>query len=356
MMNKISVYIFIYLLFAFFFFVVIALDVLRGDMDFQFYSDSATWEDEAIYGGHGEDLTMVNRNEFGPVTILRLLGPQNYWAMFLFNICVFCFSLYFLSKDRELNLRHMALLVMVSPITFTSLMSSNKEIFALLCTCLIIYNHKKQKLFLVPVIFLLSYMSRWQFTLFYTIYLLLFSKFNFIKSRLVCLVLLLSGATVGLFVFQKTLLGEVFLKYNTEMSDLYEGSGTFLRLLEIQNKYGYIFVFIPKVLLILVAKIKMYDHIFDFSNAYNNVILFWQTVLHIYVLYKCYVKKIYRLSNTFFYVALIYFAIFGMSPIFNPRYFYPGIIFICYELSLKRSKIGKVTREKQPSLIPVTGS
>lgn len=334
-MKSYHVYILIYLLLAVFFFVVVALEVLNGNLDFQFYSDSATWEDEAIYGGHGDDLTMVNRNELGPVTILRFLGPKNYWAMFLFNIFVFLISLYVLSKDKSLNLRKMYLLIMISPITFTSLLSSNKEIFALLCTCLIIYNHKKRNVFLIPVIILLSYMSRWQYTLFYVAYLLIFSKFNFIKSRVLTLGLFLLIATIGLFMFQQTLLYDVFSKYTTEMSDLYEGGGTFLKLLEWQEKYGYIFVFIPKVILILVARVKLYDHFFDFSNAYNNVVLFLQTILHIYIIIMCYFKKVYRLENTFFYIALIYFAVFGISPIFNPRYFYPAIIFICYELSLK---------------------
>jgi len=339
-MKKIYFQIAVYLLIATFFFIVVALDVLNGKLEFQFYSDTATWIDEAIYGGHGDDLTMLNRNELGPVTILRWLGPKNYWAMFLFNVIVFLLSLYILSKDKDLNIKTMSFYIMISPITFSSLLSANKEIFALICTCLIIYNHKAKNIFLVFLILVLSYMARWQYTLFYIIYLLLFSKLNFIKSRLLSITLLLLGATVGLLIFQYTLLGDVFLKYTFEremFGDNYEGAGTYLKLLEIQSTYGYIFAFIPKTLLILVARIKMYDHIFDFSDAYNNTVLFFQTVLHIFVIYKCYVNKVYSLEkNTFLYIAIIYFVVFGMTPIFNPRYFYPAIIFICYELSRKK--------------------
>lgn len=344
-MKYYKVYIIVYLILALLFFIVIALDVLNGKSDFQFYSDTETWIDEAVYGGHGDDLTMINRNELGPVTILRFLGPHNYWAMFLFNIIVFLVSLYFLSKNKnDVNLRRLFLLIMVSPITFTSLLSANKEIFALICTCLIIYNHNRRSMFMVVVIMVLSYMARWQYTLFYVVYLFMFSKYNFIKSRLLFLFLLLSGSTIGLLLFQSTLLGDVFLKYTFEremFGDNYEGAGTFLTLLEIQSKYGYIVVFIPKILIILIARIKMYGSFFDFSDAYNNVILFLQTILHIYIIVKCYVKKVYKMENTFFYVALIYFVIFGMTPIFNPRYFYPAIVFICYELSLKKNSVIK---------------
>lgn len=358
-MRKITVYIFIYLILALSFYVVVALDVLNGKTEFQFYSDTETWINEAIYGGHGDDLTMVNRNELGPVTILRLLGPRNYGAMFFFNVILFLVSLFFLSKNKDVNLRKITLLIMVSPITFTSLLSANKEIFALVCTCLIIYNHHRRNKFLVPIIILLSYMARWQYTLFYIVYLFFFSKYNFIKSRLLFLILLLSGATIGLLLFQSTLLGDIFLKYTFEremFGDNYEGAGTFLKLLEIQSKYGYFFIFIPKILIILVAKIKMYGSFFDFSDAYNNVILFLQTILHVYIIIKCYMKKVYKIENTFFYVALLYFVIFGMTPIFNPRYFYPAIVFICYELSLKKRYVVKVkTKESPKAAIPVLG-
>ena len=110
-----------YLILALLFFIFVALDVLNGDLSFQFYSDSATWENEAIEGGHGDELTAVNRNEFGPVTILRILGPRNYWAMFLFNVVLFLLSLYFMSKNPDVNLRAFYILLMISPITFTSL-------------------------------------------------------------------------------------------------------------------------------------------------------------------------------------------------------------------------------------------
>ena len=141
-MKKFYFQIAVYLLIVTFFFIVVALDVLNGKLEFQFYSDTATWIDEAIYGGHGDDLTMLNRNELGPVMILRWLGPNNYWAMFFFNVVVFLLSLYILSKDKDLNIKRMSFYIMISPITFSSLLSANKEIFALICTCLIIYNHK----------------------------------------------------------------------------------------------------------------------------------------------------------------------------------------------------------------------
>lgn len=325
----------IYLTVALFFFVFVALDVLNGKSSFQFYSDSATWEQEAIEGGHGEELTTVNRNEFGPVTILRILGPQNYWAMFLFNIIIFLLSLYFISKKKEVNLRLFYILLMISPITFTSLFSSNKEIFALLSTCLIIYNHERRKIGFILIIAIVSYMARWQYTLFYIIYLFVFSKFNFIKSRYITFLILLIGITIGLFLFRNTLLYDVFSLLERKIHGNYEGGGMFLKMVELQDRYGYIVAFIPKTLLIFVAHLKNYDKFFDWTDVYNHVIQFLQTVFNCFVLWWCYKRTKFKFNYTFCYIAFIYLAIFGITPIFNPRYFYPAIVFICYDLCRK---------------------
>ena len=94
-MKKITGLLIIYGIISLLFFVGIALDVLNEKLIFQFYSDSKVWEETAIYGIDSDELTAINHNKFGPVTILQLLGPKNYWGIFLFNVTVFLISLYF---------------------------------------------------------------------------------------------------------------------------------------------------------------------------------------------------------------------------------------------------------------------
>lgn len=339
-----------YLFLAFLFFITIGLDVLEEKATFQFYSDSKVWEEEALYPQF-EDATAINHNTYGPVTILNILGPRNYWGIFAFNIIVFIISLYLIADNKEFKVNKLFFLVLLSPITFTSLLSINKEIFSLITTALIIYNHNKKKLLLIPLIIFVSYMSRWQFTLFYFVYLFTFSKFNFLKEkRFPFFLVLLSGITIMLFLLRNTLLYEVFSVYERVVDTNYEGGGTFRNLMTIQDKFGYIFAFIPKTLLILVANIRRYDKFFDFSDAYNNVILFLQTLYHIYILFLCYKHYIFKFRNTFFYLALIYFAIFCITPVYNPRYFYPALLFLCCELAKKRKKTNQIVYDKSTSL------
>lgn len=326
----------VYLLFAFLFFVTLGLDVLEEKTIFQFYSDSKVWEEEALYPQF-EETTTTSHNTFGPVTILNMIGPRNYWGIFIFNIMVFLLSLYLMADRKEVKVKRLFFLILLSPITFTSLLSINKEIFSLISTALIIYNHKHKRIFLIPLILVVSYMSRWQFTLFYIVYLIAFSKYNVIKEkRFTFFFILLSGITVMLFGLRNTLLYDVFSVYDRVVDTNYEGGGTFQSIMTIQDTFGYIFAFVPKILLILVANIRRYDKFFDFSDVYNNVILFLQTIYHIYILIKCYKQRIFKFKNTYFYLALIYFAVFGITPVYNPRYFYPALIFLCYELARKK--------------------
>lgn len=337
-MKKVSPLIIIYLFFSLLFFYFIALDVLHGKLTFQFYADSITYEDVAIYGESRGNLTEVGHNTFGPVTILHILGPKNYFLIYLFNIGLFLLSICFFSKNKEVSIGPLVGLIMIQPITFTSLMSINKEIIALLCTALIIYNHNRNNKWIIPILIVLTYFVRWQFTLFYLLYLFIFSKYNPLKNkRGLTTILLLLGITAVLFVVRNTFLGDVFAVYDnfTERNDAH-GSGIFRQIMMVQDHYGYIVAFIPKVLLYLVGALKNYPLLFDFSDAYNNTIVFLQTVFYSYILIRCFKSKAYTLKSDYFYIALIYCILFSISPIFAPRYYYPAIIFLCYELSLKK--------------------
>lgn len=213
----------IYLFIALLFFLTIGLDVLEGKLVFQFYSDSKVWEAEAMHPQFKE-ATTVSRNTFGPVTILNLIGPQNYWGIFGFNIIVFLISLYLISDKKEVFVYRLFFLILLSPITFTSLLSSNKEIFSLASTALLIYNHKHKKLYIIPIILFVSYLSRWQYTVFYIVYLFAFSRFNFLREkRLGFVIFFLLAITIMLFSLRNTMLYDVFSVYDRVVEVNYEG-------------------------------------------------------------------------------------------------------------------------------------
>lgn len=323
----------VYLILALIFFIMVALPVMNGTMDFQFYSDSKTYQLEAEGNLERNAFFDIGNNTIGPVQILLLLGPQNYFLIFLFNILLFILSIKYLSASSKfVDKKRLFLLMLLSPITFTSLMSINKEMIAFFCVALIIYNHSRKKIGIELALFPLTYMVRWQFTGFYIIYLLLFSKINFLKKyRFVFFIILLLGITGILFITRDTLLERIFTRYDNDTWD--EGNGTFAIVQSIQDNYGYIVAFIPKVLLLLGGMISRYALVFDFSDAYNNFILFFQTIWNLVILYLAYKKKCLDFHNDYFYIAIVYCAIYAITPIFSTRYFYPGMLFLCYAIA-----------------------
>ena len=325
----------VYLILALIFFIMVALPVMNGTMDFQFYSDSKTYQLEAEGSLERNAFFDIGNNTIGPVQILLLLGPRNYFLIFLFNIFLFFISIRYLSASSKfIDKKRLCILMLLSPVTFTSLMSINKEMIAFLCVALIIYNHTRKKIGIELLLIPLTYLVRWQFTGFYIFYLLLFSKINFLKKyRFVVLVILLLGITGILFVTRDTLLEMIFSRYDNTVDSWDEGRGTFAMVQSIQDNYGYIFAFIPKVLLLLGSMVSRYAVIFDFSDAYNNFILFFQTIWNILILYLTYKKKCMNFQNDYFYIALVYCAIYAITPIFNTRYFYPAMLFLCYAIA-----------------------
>ena len=345
----IGFYLFLNLLFFYF----IGLEVLHGHITFQFYADSKVYEEIALFRHHYGALTEVNHNTFGPVFLLQILGPRNYWAIYLFNIVLFLISIYLLTSTKGINGKVLVLLIMIQPITFSSLMTINKEMICLLCVSLIIYNHERKNKVICIILLLLTYIARWQFTLFYLIYLFIFFKGNILRNkRLLTIIGLLLSITFALFSLRNTFLSSVFDIYDLKVSTSNaHGAGTFRLIMSIQDKIGYIFAFIPKVLINLTGLIANYKLFFDFSFAYNNTVMFSQTVVYIFLLFLGFKKKIYKLEYTYFYIFIIYCCIFAISPVFSPRYFYAGMLFFCYEISRHYNRRPSLKNYKNTDII-----
>ena len=304
--NRAWIFFIIYIVISFFFFLWVALPVLKEELDFQFYADSKTYEKIALNDSES-NLVQVGLNALGPVSILKLLGPQSYFLIYLFNISLFIASLYYISRNPALNKKLFFLLVMASPISFTSLFSVNKEIISLLCLALLIFFKDKLNIWKIGLLLIISYLIRWQFTLFILVFLLIDSPVNcFREKRRFSFLLMLISISVKI-------------------------------LMDIQQQYGYFIAFIPKTLHLLVGMSSRYKFIFDFTDVYNNFILYWQGPLNALLLFWAFNKKMFNFDNDIFYMLLIYCVIFAITPIYAIRYFYPVYILLAYLVSLKTS-------------------
>ena len=135
--------------------------------------------------------------------------------------------------------------------------------------------------------------------------------------------------SIFLFLFGD-IFEDVFSIYDRVKDDYVEGRGLFNIIMNIQNQYGYILAFPLKTLHLLVGMLTRYRTVFDFTDVYNNLILYLQCILNAIVLYKTLKNKLYRLSYDYFYIAVIYCIIFAITPVYASRYFYLAIIFMSY--------------------------
>ena len=117
-----------------------------------------------------------------------------------------------------------------------------------------------------------------------------------------------------------------------------QGSGLFILLNEIQAKYGYFIVVVPKILQNLFGGVTRISAIFDWSDFYNNVIVLLQSIYLLLISILLVTKKKLDLNNNIYYSAIVYCIIFAITPIVQSRYFFVISIIFAVLLSEEQDK------------------
>jgi hypothetical protein len=107
----------------------------------------------------------------------------------------------------------------------------------------------------------------------------------------------------------------------------YEGSGLYEWLVNMQDQGWYWAIFPLKAAHLLFGAGLRFDRLIAPANWYNDV---WQ-LLHstsLLVLFLVVVRSgRFTPKNDLVYLSLIYIAVFAITPIYTPRYFYPVYVF-----------------------------
>jgi hypothetical protein len=112
----------------------------------------------------------------------------------------------------------------------------------------------------------------------------------------------------------------------------YEGGGSYNLLLDYQNAGWYWLVFPLKAAHLMFATGLRFDRLLSPTLIYNDV---WQ-LLHSTAMLLMFIvlwrARRLRLRNDLIFISAVYAAIFAMTPIYVPRYFYP--VYILWALAL----------------------
>jgi hypothetical protein len=324
-------------------------DALAESHPFQFFADSNTYY--KIYTGQfGEFdgvLIGVASNYLGPLAVLNVFQGNTYLIM-IFNCIVFLVSVMKISKLMNISPLGFALILLISPLTISSLLSVNKEVFAFPFFAFALAGYMKRSTSYVVLALLCSLLVRWQLTAFYLVIIVLNSSPRICSRSLVILVLLALAS--AFYVIAKPWL-EPVVKFVEASIENYDeaGSGLFEAMLDWQSQGYYIFVFPIKAAHLLFGMGLKFEKILNPENIYNDLLVSSHCLVALLLfvaLVKC---KGFNLRNDLVFASIVFLIVFCLSPVFAPRYLHPVYV-IWGIVILRRTVNGKV--DNSPLVCP----
>jgi hypothetical protein len=296
--------------------------------EFQFFDSSTTYHEAARGGLDIEslgDIVNISGNFLGPLIVVRLAG-DNYYAVLVLNAALLAFSVVSLARSLGLDAPKFLLVLVLNPITVSSVLSVNKEILALAMIALLVRFYATRSLGVLALAVLLSVLVRWQMTMWVIVTLALVSRINPIhRRRTTTLAILLATLSLAYVLLAETL-EPIRLTFLDAASE-YDGSGLYEWLVNMQEQGWYWAVFPLKAAHLMFGAGLRFDRLIAPTNWYNDV---WQ-LLHSTALLVLFLVLVGRgrftPRNDLVYLGLIYAVVFAITPIYTPRYFYPVYVF-----------------------------
>jgi hypothetical protein len=314
--------------------LLVALPVLRGEMRLEFYADTDVYEPLARTMPLSFDLVSVGANLFGPLLVLKVLGGDRF-LVYLFNVACLAAAFAVVARTFPVNRLQFLFYLMLTPLMFTSLLSINKEIVAVAATAFFAaYYHSGRRWQLVMGL-IASGLVRWQMTLFMVTFMVMASPLNPFRRRRFLSVLLLTVAISVVYARNLTTFEQLNQLALLGAQEYVEGSGLYGYFLTVQNHYGYFLVFLPKTLHQMLGLLTRADRVTEVEHFFNNDVMFFHSVASLVLLLVVAWRRRIRLDLDPVYIAVVYAAIFALSPIFSPRYFLPIYVLLAIAVALR---------------------
>lgn len=304
---------------------VVGIDALEGRNDFQFFADSPTYH-EAARGGLGHvdnlaDMVGIAANFLGPLVLLQL-ADDNYYAILALNALLLAFGVTSLARSLRVDAVKLLLLLLLNPMTISSLLSVNKEIISLVFVALLVRAYAAGSIGALLLAAVVSVLVRWQLTMVLIAASMMVGAVNPLREHRRTTLLLLLAALSVVYLQLAATLEPIRINFE-DAAESYEGSGFYEKLVSLQDAGWYWAIFPAKAAHLLFGMGLRLDRLFNPTNAYND---FWQ-LLHSTTLLLLFVALLrarrFTLGNDLVYLSLIYVAVFAITPIYTPRYFYP---------------------------------
>ncbi len=310
------------------FLATIGIDALEGKNEFQFFADSGTYH--AVARGDVVGIEELNEligivgNFLGPLMIVKLAGG-NYYAILVINCVLFFWSLVLITRALRIDAPRLMLFLFLNPMTVSSLLSVNKEILSIVFVALLVSALARRSLVALALAAALSVLVRWQLTLFIVGLLATISPLNPLRARRGWTIIAILVTLSALYAATLDVIEPVRMTFESSAEE-YEGSGFYAALVGYQDRGLYWLIFPAKAASLLFALGLRIDRLVAPDNIYNDV---WQ-LLHSTTMLVTFVlvwrRRRLTLANDLVFVSAVYIALFTLSPIYTPRYFYAAFV------------------------------
>jgi hypothetical protein len=253
--------------------------------------------------------------------LILILTQKNYYAVLCLNLALFWISVELLARIVHGSRAVLYVLLLANPITISSLLAVNKEIFSMLALVLLLYGLVRGKWVVLVFTLICALLVRWQFAVFCVLAMAVYAGFRMPRERrFLTTTILLIAASIAIWKLD-VLLGGV-RDFNLARQK-YDGSGLYEYFVDMQRRGFYWLVFVPKAMHLLFGLGLRMDRLFDPVSLYNDV---WQ-LLHSTALLTVFctliVTRRFNIRSDLVYLSILYLVVFVLTPIYVPRYFYP---------------------------------
>jgi hypothetical protein len=292
-------------------------------------------------------------NLLGPVIEAEILRTDLNVA--LFNCLLFIMCLSILRSMPEFDRATFLLLMMANPFLLASLISLNKEIFALAGIVVFVrYTAAKRfRLWWLALALALSLFARWQQVLVLLIYVVYESKLSPLRNHRrwgIAVTLLSFTVLYGIVYHLAPFLIAALLAQA-------EAGHTILILDNIQANFGFPLVVIPKILMNCMGRFitpGYFLHSYaseDFTNWRDQFFMQMHTLLLTVLLVGMFFTRKLRLQHPPVYLLALYLLMTAINPMVQPRYEYAAYVLLCLEAA-RYFRLGLDDQHAKPALPP----
>lgn len=259
-----------------------------------------------------------------PVCISLLFN--NHLTEMLANYALLGISLALLKKSFPISLCIFIPLMLLNPVTTTSILCINKEVLDTLALSLFLYARVHQNRVLLLLALALSLFNRYEICVVMLAFLIAGSKLNLWRERRLLTVLLL----VVVLNFAMPSLGGAMLAKRFEEAQ----EGRFIAPLDLlQMHYLYFLVVVPKIAINLFGEL-LNPFVWKDLNSWTYI-MFFNNLSYVCALLLAAKKHLLRLNNDIIYLGVIGAVLVAQSIVVQPRYFYFLYVLLCLQIAHK---------------------